>query len=269
MKGLSLLLALLVFSLPALAQETRLVDDAEWCEDSWGQSDRDTESYCEVREITLPAGRDLIRIDGGQNGGIKVEGWDRDEIRVRAKVVAYGRTETAAREIAADIRLDTDGRIHADLPDVGRKEWAYVSFRVHVPHRSNLDLEARNGGIHIEGVAGDIDFETQNGGVGLIDLAGDVQGRTTNGGVRIDLTGAAWQGEGLDVKTTNGGVKITLPEEYSAELETRTTNGRLRVDFPVTVVGDIGRKLTTTLGRGGKTIRAITTNGGVKIVKEG
>lgn len=269
MKRLSLLLALVVFCLPTFAQDARTIDDAAWCEDSWGQSDRDTEFHCEVREITLPAGRAVIAVDAGQNGGVAVEGWDRDEIRVQAKVVAHGRTEAAAREIAGRIRIDTDGEIHADLPDVGRKEWAYVSFRVFVPRRSNLDLEAHNGGIAIEGVEGDIDFDTQNGGVRLTDLAGNVEGRTTNGGLRIELTGEAWRGDGLDVETTNGGVKISVPEAYSAELETRTVNGRLRIDFPVTVEGDIGRRLTTTLGRGGKTIRAITTNGGVKIAKTG
>lgn len=267
MKRLPLLLVLIC--LPAAAQQTRVVADEAWCEDSWGGSDRDTEMHCEVREITLPAGRAVIEVDAGKNGGVEVEGWNRDEIRVRAKVVAHGRTEAAAREISSKIRVDTDGRIHADVPEVGRKEWAYVSFRVYVPRRSNLDLEAHNGGIKIVGVEGNIDFDTQNGGVALADLAGDVEGRTTNGGLRIDLTGAAWRGEGMDVKTTNGGVKISVPEDYSAELETRTVNGRLRVDFPVMVEGDIGRRLTTTLGRGGKTIRAITTNGGVKISKTG
>ena len=269
MKRLPFLLAFALLCLPALAQQTRTVADEDWCDESWGNSDRDTEHVCEVREITLPAGRSVIAVDAGKNGGVMVEGWDRDEIQVRAKVVAHGRTEEAARAIARDVQIDTEGEIHAELPEVGRKEWAYVSFRVYVPRRSNLDLEAYNGGIAIKGVEGEIDFDTQNGGATLVDLAGDVEGRTTNGGLRIELTGDGWRGEGMDVKTTNGGVKIMLPEDYSAELETRTVNGGLRVDFPVMVEGDIGKRLTTTLGKGGRTIRAVTTNGGVKISKTG
>ena len=52
---------------------------------------------------------------------------------------------------------------------------------------------------------------------------------------------------------------------YSAHLETGTVNGGVDIDFPVTVQGKIGRRITTDLGKGGATIRLITTNGGVDI----
>jgi hypothetical protein len=58
---------------------------------------------------------------------------------------------------------------------------------------------------------------------------------------------------------------MTMPEHYSAALETATVNGRISIDFPITVQGRIGRELTTTLGSGGAKIRAVTTNGGVSI----
>jgi hypothetical protein len=58
---------------------------------------------------------------------------------------------------------------------------------------------------------------------------------------------------------------MTLPEHYSAALETGTTNGRVNIDFPVTVQGRMSRHITTTLGAGGAKLRAITTNGGVSI----
>jgi DUF4097 and DUF4098 domain-containing protein YvlB len=101
--------------------------------------------------------------------------------------------------------------------------------------------------------------------VTLRDVSGDIRGETTNGGVTVDLTGDHWDGPGLDVATRNGGIRLTLPANYSADLETGTTHGRLSVDFPMTVHGSIGRSLTTTLGGGGAKLRAITTNGGVSI----
>jgi DUF4097 and DUF4098 domain-containing protein YvlB len=103
--------------------------------------------------------------------------------------------------------------------------------------------------------------------VDLADLAGNVRGRTTNGGLRVELGGAAWSGEGLDVQTTNGGVTLMIPENYSAELELGTTNGRVNVDFPITVQGRIGRQMRTTLGEGGRPVRVVTTNGGVRVAR--
>ena len=42
-------------------------------------------------------------------------------------------------------------------------------------------------------------------------------------------------------------------------------NGNLSIDFPVTVQGRITRELAVNLGSGGPTIRAMTTNGGVRV----
>ena len=261
-----LLLTLFVAGLAgtAYAQQMRTLHDDEWCDKSWGY-DNDGERYCEVREITLPAGRDLIAVDGRQNGGIKVKGWSRNEILVRTKVTTHARTENDAEDIAAEVEIRTNRTIRADLPDMGRREWASVSYEIFVPRRSNLSLETHNGGISIENVDGDLDFDALNGGVTLSDLAGDVRGETTNGGVTVELTGDEWDGDGMDVRTTNGGVKIYVPDDYSAELETSTVNGKVEVDFPVTVRGRIDSRIATKLGNGGKTIHVKTTNGSVKV----
>jgi DUF4097 and DUF4098 domain-containing protein YvlB len=142
-----------------------------------------------------------------------------------------------------------------------------VSYEVFAPRDTNLKLQSRNGGIAITNVRGDLDFETQNGGIKLDGLAGNVHGRATNGGVEVNLTGARWEGESLNVRTTNGGVRMRVPENYSARLETGTVNGGVNIDFPVLVQGKIGRDISTTLGSGGALVRAETTNGGVRIVK--
>ena len=46
-------------------------------------------------------------------------------------------------------------------------------------------------------------------------------------------------------------------------------NGGISLDFPVTVQGRIGHSLDIELGEGGATVRATTTNGGVRIVRSG
>lgn len=262
----SLLLFFLLALTPALllAQKPRVVADDDWCDDSYSYDD-DGERACEVREITLAADRDVVAVDGRQNGGIQVEGWDRDEILVRARVDARARSEDSARRLLDDVQIRTDGTIRATDPDTRRREWVSVQYHVYVPYASNLDLEAHNGGISIRDVQGSIDFRTLNGGITLAGLSGDVQGKTTNGGLTVKLAGTRWDGRGLDVKTTNGGVRLVVPEGYSAELETGTVNGRVRTEFPVMVQGDVTRDLSTTLGDGGAPLRLKTTNGSVRI----
>ena len=79
------------------------------------------------------------------------------------------------------------------------------------------------------------------------------------------ILGHVWEGSGMDMRTTNGGVALQIPEDYNAHLETGTVNGGMRLGFPVTVQGRIDRELSVDLGRGGQTVRAVTTNGGVRV----
>jgi hypothetical protein len=96
-------------------------------------------------------------------------------------------------------------------------------------------------------------------------VGGDVHARTQNGGLNVSLVGSQWEGTGLDAETQNGGVRMSIPEKYAATLETGTVNGSMQTDFPITVQGRISRRLTLPLNGGGKTIRAMTTNGGVRL----
>ena len=90
-----------------------------------------------------------------------------------------------------------------------------------------------------------------------------MHGRTSNGGVDVDLDGATWQGEGLDVETSNGGMRLRVPEQYSARLEAGTVNGGISVDLPITLQGRIDREISTNLGAGGPLLGVHTHNGGV------
>jgi hypothetical protein len=231
------------------------------------RGDNDDYRHCEVREERLPAGP--LAVEAGQNGGIRVEGWDGNDILVRAVVQASARDEAEARRLASGVEVRAGGgRVSATGPErSGRREWWSVSYRISVPRRTDLDLNASNGGITIANVAGTIRFDTTNGGVRLADIGGAVNGRTRNGGVRVLLGGTTWEGEGLDVETSNGGVTLTLPEPYNAQLETRTVNGGFRFDYPLTLTGELTprRGISTTIGSGGPPVRVRTTNGGLRI----
>lgn len=235
-----------------------------------GRSDR-RYRYCEDRESSLP-GVNPIDIDAGTNGGIRVRGWDRSDVHVRARIQTYADSQAAARSLASSVRIETVGTsVRAEGPPrTGDDEsWWSVSFEIDVPRTAMIALHARNGGISILGFRGTATFETRNGGVTLGDVAGDIRGTTTNGGVTVELAGDHWDGAGLDVETHNGGVRLSVPEHYSATVEAGTVNGRLDIDFPITVQGRISRRLTTTLGSGGAKLRVVTTNGGVSIRRRG
>jgi DUF4097 and DUF4098 domain-containing protein YvlB len=268
-ESLILLMALTCLVTPSVfAQRERLERDAKDlnCNDN---GNRGRPQNCIIKELTIPASSGALTVDGKKNGGVSVKGWNRAEIFVRAKVQTWGETDAEAQGLTGLINIDTGGgRIHAEGPATsGERGWS-VSYEVFVPHNTNLNIKTHNGGVGIADVRGQIEFDALNGGVSLRRLAGSVKGHTVNGGLSIELTGNRWDGDGLNVKTTNGGVSMTIPEDYSARLETSTVNGGLKIDFPITVQGKIDREISTDLGLGGTTIRATTTNGGVTIKRK-
>jgi hypothetical protein len=237
-------------------------DDSRWSSDNRGRA-------CEVRNIPVrPSGR-ALSIDGERNGGIRVFGWDGDSVRVTARMQAEGRSDSDARDRLARIRVVADGRsVRAEGPsmDGDYGGWS-VSYFVYVPRRFDLDLEAHNGGLSVDGVTGRLDLQTHNGGLMLSSVGGDVRARTQNGSLNVQLSGSRWDGTGLEAETRNGSVRLAVPEPYSAQLETGTVNGSIRTDIPVTLSGRISRTLSIPLGGGGRTIRAMTTNGSVTITR--
>jgi hypothetical protein len=254
-----------VISVAALAQDRSR--GSLNCSDNWS-SDR-LMGHCEIKEQTVAAGG-TITVDARKNGGVSVKGWDRNEVLVRARIQTGASTQAEADELAKQIRIETGGgKIFAAGPENRKDHNWNVSYEIFVPRRSDLSLEAYNGGISITDVSGRIEFTGHNGGVVLKRVGGLVRGGTTNGGLVVELDGPQWDGETLDVKTTNGGIILSVPDNYSAHLETGTVNGHLSVDFPVTAEGRITRELAVNLGSGGPTVRATTTNGGVKIKRAG
>ena len=225
--------------------------------------------HCEIKEQTLPAGG-AITVDGKTNGGISIKGWERNEILVRSKLETRAPTQAEADQWAGAVRIETTAlNIRAEGPAPRDDYQWYVSYEIFVPRRSDLSLQAHNGGISIVDVNGRIDLKTTNGGVNLVRVGGNVQGNTTNGGVNVVLTGARWDGEQLNIKTTNGGVNLVMPDNYSAHLETGTVNGNVSFGFPVNVTlterGRMPKDVSVDLGSGGPTVRARTTNGGVRV----
>lgn len=259
--GIAAAMAAMIVPATALARQGQVSP----CSDNNGG---DRPSHCEMREFTVPAASSL-GVNASPNGGVSVTGWDRQEIRVRAKVVASAETQAEADQLASQIKVLSDGgTIRTDGPRVrGEGGWS-VSFDVMVPAQIALDLRTTNGGVSVRNVRGQLGLTTTNGGITLENVEGDVHGETTNGGVNATLSGNGWQGQGLDLRTHNGGVRLALPDGYSAHLEAGTTNGGISCEFPVTVQGNITRQLSTDIGGGGATLTLRTTNGGISIRKK-
>lgn len=230
---------------------------------------------CEMREMNV-ATSGLLSVDAAPNGGIRVTGWDRKETLVRARVEAWGDSQSEAKNRLTEVNIATAaGKVKATGPKAGitgkwgEQKWS-VTYEVFAPRRSDLQLNSVNGGLHVTGVSGRITAETVNGGIALNAVNGTVKGKAVNGGISVDLAGSRWEGEGLEVETVNGGVTIGLPASFQADVHAGTVNGGLSSDFEgASIERNHGpKKLDVKVGGGGAAVNVKTVNGGVRIRKK-
>ena len=237
----------------------------DWCKDAGSYNNRD-ETFCEVRELKESGQRALDATVG--NGSVTVTGSSRTDVMVQARVTASAPSTAEARDLAGQVTITLEnGQLRASGPvNPGRKSWS-VSYRVQVPSRYDLTLNAANGSVNVTDVRGNIDAETANGSIRLTDLGGRVRARTTNGSTHVQVSGTKWDGEGLSVITSNGSARLDLPQNFNAELAVGTNNGGIDIDFPVQVQGRLGRSVETTLGTGGPRLDVRTSNGSVRVTR--
>lgn len=236
------------------------------CRDHFGDDDRT--SVCHMVELSTRATGSL-RIDPGTNGGAEVESYDGTEVQVKAYVASWAGSDDDARSLNTQIQVTLqNGVLQADGPSTRHSDGWSVIFVVRVPQHQDLDIETTNGPISVDGVTGTLRLETVNGPVTLDGVGGDVHARLQNGPLTVGLTGTEWSGTGLDASTVNGPLTISVPEGYNAQLESGTTNGPMNAEIPMTVQtmgGHRRQSLSTTFGRGGAMLRAVTTNGPLTI----
>jgi len=237
--------------------------DRGWCQPCRPDGNDHRVAYCEVRTFSYPRGKKKpVAIDGGQNSGMTVMGWDRDSVRILYRVTTRARTEERARAIAADVQLELAKEwLRPRGPfEATHNEWWSVEVKAWVPRATDLVLSTHNGPLGVRDVRGKMEISSENGPMSLVDLGGAVEARTENGPLHVALAGSRWDGTGIDAEAQNGPLNLVLPTAYSARLVTGTLNGPEAFDYAIETHRDHDW-ISTTLGKGGPLVRVVTNNG--------
>jgi hypothetical protein len=141
-----------------------------------------------------------------------------------------------------------------------------VNFDVRVPYGVGFKGRTVNGEISGESLQGDAEATTVNGSIKL-STTGLAEANTVNGSVNVTMGRADWP-NGASFKTVNGEIALTLPSVFDADLRAETLNGSITSDFPITVTGQVSRRrLSGTIGSGGRSLNLSTVNGSIKLMR--
>jgi hypothetical protein len=139
-----------------------------------------------------------------------------------------------------------------------------VEFVVSVPPGVNFVGRNVNGEVVARGMPEDAEVHTVNGQV-VVEASGHTVARTVNGSIHSSMGRADWTGD-AEFSTVNGSITLELPASTGAEVEARTVNGGIETDFPLEVSGRYSRRrLSGTIGGGGRKLSLETVNGAIQL----
>jgi DUF4097 and DUF4098 domain-containing protein YvlB len=259
----------------------RAVDD---CGDIQIKFDR-RPAITEATEMRLAASQVSTLRTQMTNGGIYINGWDRNEYSIQTcKAVPDDSEATRAlREITTT--TNANGQIIVSGPN--DREWT-ANLIIRTPRLSRMEIETRNGPLQIRDLAGDIHLRATNGPISLNNVGGVVETTTTNGPISIRgasgdqrvnatngpisvaLSGTGWDGPGLEVTTSNGPLTLSIPDTYNSGIAIQTGD-RSPVSCRAAACAGATRSLAGTgtgvirLGSGEPTVRVSTKNGPLSI----
>ncbi|HTH51189.1 MAG TPA: DUF4097 family beta strand repeat-containing protein, partial [Pyrinomonadaceae bacterium] len=208
------------------------------------------------------------------NGGITVEAWDRNEVRVEY-------TKTAdSKERLADVQVNIDARgdaisIETDYDNWKKdkdKSWKFsgrleVEFHLMVPRGAMLnEIETVNGSVAVSNFTNFTKISAVNGTVKATNIRGTARLSTVNGEVQADFDRLE-NGSRISLDTVNGRVALVIPSDSNATVKADSLNGSITNDFglPVRKGKYVGRDLYGRLGSGDIQIKLSSVNGGLAI----
>lgn len=247
-------------------------------------------SITEEQDFTLNE-NEIARIKlVNQNGSVIVRGTERQGVLVHTKKTIYARSDSAASELASELKIHTDLRdgildiytVPKCMPE--KKCCEIIRYEIEAPFHLDLDIQADNSPVEISNIEGDIRVNSQNGRISLEDCSGGIYACTHNGEIVANID-RAWNRLELishngslnatlrrltadvHLETYNGGVELRIPEDISGKLDAQTHNGGLNSEIPVRVRNPREHQLIGELGDGdGSEIKVVSHNGSIRIM---
>jgi len=201
--------------------------------------DRDAIVKSEERTLTK-AEAPTLRVRPHTNGGVQVEGWDKDVYSVIACKAAANYDGNADR-LLSQIKLSVqNGEVSTTGPG-DENDWT-VYLLIRAPKASVIDLEtvngplslysvdgkltarATNGPITLRDFSGDADVRASNGPISISGSSGNVRVHTENGPISINLKGQTWSGAGLTADAKNGPLTLSVPSDYQSSFSVESRN---------------------------------------------
>jgi DUF4097 and DUF4098 domain-containing protein YvlB len=229
----------------------------------------------------------VLRVHEIQNGGIQVQGWDKDVYSVTACKAAVGSSDEV-QQLISQIKLSVQGgEVSVSGPARSHDDWT-VYLLIRTPKSADIELTAHNGPlafynvdgkitaratngpITVKDCSGETDVAAVNGPVTFVGTGGRLRLHTENGPINISLSGSSWNGGDLVADAVNGPVSLRVPSGFQSSFVVES-NGYTPLSCEASICSQARRTWDDEhrrieYGNGDPVIRLSTKNGPVSVL---
>ncbi len=207
----------------------------------------------------------VLRVHEVENGGVQVQGWDKDAYSVTACKAAVG--GDAAR-LLSQIKLTVQGgEVSVSGPHGDREDWT-VYLLIRTPRSADIEVTAHNGPVSLYSVNGKITTRATNGPISFSGTSGKLRLHTQNGPISVSL-GANWDGSELVADAVNGPLTLRVPSGFRSSFLVES-NGHSPISCHASICSDARKTWDDghrriEYGSGSPVIRLSTENGPISV----
>ncbi len=130
--------------------------------------------------------------------------------------------------------------------------------------QGEISLKTSGGDINCYSVNGELIAKTSGGDIDLKDVSGKINSSTSGGDISLVYIG---ENEGIELYTSGGDIKISVPDDFSADINLKTVGGEIQVDLENLRDVQTSRfSFTASAGNPEYPLIAKTTGGDITIV---
>jgi len=225
----------------------------------------------------------VLRVREVENGGVQVQGWDKDTYSVTACKAAVG---SDAARLLAQIKLAVQGgEVSVSGPHSEHNDWT-VFLLIRTPRSADIEVTAHNGPvsfytvdgkittratngpISMKDCSGEADISAQNGPISFSGTSGKLRLHTQNGPITVSL-GSNWDGSELVADAVNGPLTLRVPSGFHSSFLVES-NGHSPVSCHASICSDARKTWDDEhrrieYGSGSPVIRLSTENGPISV----
>jgi hypothetical protein len=285
---------------PAAPAEPAIPAEPAWGEHVWGSTHwgdgpatdcsdlhirlNDERPTIESEERTVSkAEASVLRVHEVENGGVQVQGWDKDAYSVTACKAAVG---SDAPRLLSQMKLAVQGgEVSVSEPHGYHSDWT-VYLLIRTPRSADIEVTAHNGPVSFYTVNGKITARATNGPISMRDCSGEanisaengpisfsgtsgkLRLHTQNGPISVSL-GANWDGSELVADAVNGPLTLRVPSGFRSSFLVES-NGHSPVSCHASICSDARKTWDDDhrrieYGSGSPVIRLSTENGPISV----